>query len=225
MSEYEKKNISRPFGGINITESGDYGKISTNGSIKANVPFSVERLSVNGSVHSSDEVSVEKLSINGKTIVGALNIQEKATFNGKVKTNRVSANKEAKLVFNGKIITPEFSGGETIKINGHTEIDSISDAQNLKINGRVISESIEVKELVIDIKNSESKIGLIKADNVEIGVDLNRDYTRHKGFAEINEIQATGKVEIDHCKVNKVIAKELFAGEAVEIGEFIELLD
>ena len=124
----------------------------------------------------------------------------------------------------------------SIKVNGPTNGFSIKSVANLSIRGKTVLEEIEVSEkLTISLGKGETVIKTIKGGNVEIGI-LDEDNTflgrlfKHGDFDDskvrvglIEEIHSDGVVELDNVKVKKVVAKELYAGENTEIGEFLEI--
>lgn len=257
MSDKEEKNLSSPFGNLSITQAGAYGKISSNGRVDAQVPFSAQKIAINGRLEAQSDVNVKEgtingnatikgnltidtITINGRTDVqGRLVVEEHVQLNGGVfVTVGVLGTPKGKLSINGNIETPEVMQLDNFSLNGRAKIKKIEQVNSLHISGSAYTENIEIAKDIVFRLIGKSEIGKIKAQNVTIGQDIkdvnNRfelfgkefilDIKKHDGFAEIDEIYATGIVELDHVKVNKVYAKELYIDDETEIGEFIELV-
>lgn len=213
-----------------ITEKDSYGRIKANGPFLSEVTFDFEELKVNGSAKIEEDASGADIKINGKCTVEARLTVERLKINGTFNGTELEIFDYGKI--NGKTSAERIVGPGDLKINGKCFCDSITNIGSLKINGGGEVEHIEAKEIVINI-GSDSSFGKIKAEgHIYIGHGeehhLGQRFFRkliseHKGIAEIEEIQTRGIVELDHCKVEKVYAKELFIGEECEIGEFIEI--
>lgn len=257
MSDTTVKNLSAPFGKLSITQSGAYGKISSNGKVEATVPFSAQTIAINGRLDADADVTVASgringsanikgnltittISINGRTdIDGRLVIEEYGKLNGKTIVNAgILGVPKSKLSINGDVETPEILQIEDLSFNGRINVKKIEQVDNLYLNGNIFTESMDINNNLIIKLIDKSEIGKIKANNVTIGRNISNldskielfgkefhlNINQDNGFAIINEIYATGTVELDHVKVDKVYAKELYIDEATEVGEFIELV-
>lgn len=227
-----KENLNKK-GPLTISNPGPFGSIKGFGPVSATTHFTADSLKVYGPFGSSGDVSVIEADIKGPMeIEGSgtfdiikiygpveihdnLQINDKGTFNGPINVKSITGTTET-----------------IIRINGVLETDEVANIRTLHVVGVATAESISTDdEIVINLKREITKIQMIKSTNVEIGRETKVGghesrffgrFMKSKGFAEIDEIHATGIVELDNVKVNKVYAKEVFAGENVEIGEFIE---
>lgn len=228
----DKKNL-RKLGPLVITDSGPYGTIRGLGPVKAKVSdLTADHIKVDGPLFLNNVTAI-KLSVNGPSKFKIANF-------GTIKVNGpISAQEmviDDKGSFNGPVSIPLIKGNtETIiKINGPLIADRVENIKSLAVVGKVVSDIISVEdELIINLKLNTTEIKRIEANNVEIGrLTKNKvsffgkilsRASKDAGTAIIDEIYARGVVELDNVQVRKITAKEVFAGENVEIGEFIEL--
>lgn len=232
---------------VKIDEEGDYGSISAMGSITGVVPFTADEIKangtlriirvaeiqecrVNGSFKAEEQVTLGTATINGSTKAVSLTVGSKARFNGSTTIERsVEGSEDTSLVFNGSLTSPVIRNVGNLTVNGKSRVARFENLGSLTGNGSVEAELIEVRgKVTLEVGSSESTIGLIQAADVEVGHNLNGTRTSMfgrspPGQASIDEIRATGKVELDHVRVKKVVARELFVGEDTEVGEFVEL--
>ena len=215
-------------------------------SIKAMGPASLkstleaDKININGPGSGEGSIKVGTFKINGPfKYAGDISIKDAGKINGPCKvTGSFTGNSEVKFTINGPLEFQHMSDFNYIKVNGPTTGFSIKNVGTLGINGKVQLEEIEVSEQVtINLGKGETVIKSIKGGNIEIGIleDTNSFFGRlFKNVVSedskvrvgiIESIESNGVVELDNVKVKKVIAKELFAGENTEIGEFIELTE
>ena len=237
-----------------ISESGEFDSIISMGPLTVNAPaitattisalgpailhdsaVEAQEMKVQGPVSGSGTLTVENLKINGPMkFSGDVTISETLKINGPINLEgSITGNTEVEIKVNGPLDSENIKEAKVVKINGPVNSNSITNIGSLKINGKVEVEEIQVsEELVISLNSGESKIGKISGGRVEIGVDPKSDFFKNffkkfnkPGTAVIDEIKSDGVVELDHVKVNKVIARELYAGEETEIGEYNEIQD
>ncbi|HKZ42244.1 MAG TPA: hypothetical protein VJ044_14875 [Candidatus Hodarchaeales archaeon] len=215
-------------GSVKILESGKF-----NGPLVVDGDFTGNFVKVNGPMKIGGIIAIEEqLKVNGpssgEVLTGESNAE--ATFNGPVVFGAISS--ISKIIVHGPIQAKKISDVSTARLEGRVEVEAIEDVDSLKIS-------------LTDDKSGITRIGTISAGEIEIGRDLDdpdfhgihgfefrlfkgafkKRITRDEGYAEIAEIRAKGKVELDHVKVDRVFAKELFVGEETEVGEFIEVKD
>lgn len=243
----EKTNLTKTLGGIKITDEQDYGTIATTGGVKATVSFAVDTISVNGSLKCERDATLRSGSVNGaakvvgnlelgKTVInGGLNtaflhVTNSAIVNGSCEVQGgIQLDPEAKLNVNGKVKTSTITGGKLLRLVGLLDIQEISEVTDLDIIGVLEGRTLSASgNITFDVRKQESSLVTIRATNVEVGYDLSDQEVEvfkrdQAGHLVVEEIHATGKVELDHCTVAKVYAKELYAGDDVSIGEFIEV--
>lgn len=250
----EKKSIKK-LGPAVISESGEYDSIKSMGPMTIEAPavtanslsamgpatiedsnLEIQEMKVQGPVTGSGSLTIGSLNINGPVkFSGDVVLSDAGKINGPIELEgSISGNTEVSLKINGPFVADSVKEFDKVKINGPVEAQSLTNITNLKINGKVTSDEISVSdELIISLNSGETKIGKITGGNrVEIGQRTGDGFFKNffiklnkPGYAIIDEINSTGTVELDHVKVNKVIAKELFAGEETEIGEYIEIQD
>ncbi|MHA2366670.1 MAG: hypothetical protein ACXAC7_22145 [Candidatus Hodarchaeales archaeon] len=215
--------------------------IKVQGPFVANDDVSADVIKVNGPAVIEGVANFDKLKFNGPgTIRGRLEVNEKASVNGPLTVDEsITGTSETLVKINGPLKTTHLSDADKVTINGPVNVETIQNVKTLKIKGQTRADSIQVDEKVsIDLKINVSEIKSIKAKNVEIGQNLTSPggkgflgkvfrgaFDRSTGTAVIDEIHATGTVELDNVTVNKIIAKEVFAGDNTEIGEFIEITE
>ncbi len=237
-----------------INESGEYDTIKSMGpltvsapaitasSVKAMGPAQIsdstieaEELNVQGPVTGSGKLAIGNLKVNGPIkFAGDIELSDSGRINGPVNLDgSISGNTETDLKINGPFNSQSVREFKNVKINGPVEADFLKNIANLKINGKVSTDEISVsEELVISLNSGESVIGKISGGRIEIGVDPKQSFFKNfftklnkPGYAVIDEIVSDGTVELDHVQVKKVTARELFAGDETEIGEYIEIQD
>lgn len=210
------------------------GKMSASSDIEAKEVSIIGKAEINGDFI-ADHVNIEgKIEVNNKFIV-----HSSARVTGKVEISESLSGDSEATEFNltGKLESPSITNFNSISIIGAVETENIKQVKNLKINGEINAEDVSVSEITINL-SGESQISKLYADKVEIGRNINNigrknvsvfgfnfNFKSNSGFIEIDEIHCTGIVELDHVNVNKVYAKELYAGEETEIGEFIEIVE
>lgn len=199
--------------------------------------LNVEKISVNGPCTGEGTIMANIMKVNGPVkYSGNINVSEVGKINGPcVVSGSIIGKEKAILTINGPLEFSSITDFLTLKINGPTTGLAITNAGVVKIRGKVVLDKIQVRDnLTISLGKGETVIKSITGGDVEIGI-----LEEHSGFfgkmfkeranepriAFIEEIHSTGKVELDNVKVKKVTAKELYAGENTEIGEFIEIDD
>ena len=259
MSEETKRNLRGKFGPTTLSDSGDYGSITSNGPFTANESFTVDILKINGPASVFHDAVIENGKINGPAVFrsdvtvnnslkvngplkidGKLLIVDRVRVNGPVtSTNSIFGKENGKITVNGPLSAEKIANLEQVFIRGLLVAEQVDEVEKLKVNGRVEVSTIKAGDVRILLTGKTSIIGTIEANQVEIGTELDDEFfirsngiigkvvkrfaLNDPGYAEIDEIRSAGTVEIDHVKVNKVYAKELFVGEDTEVGEFIEL--
>jgi hypothetical protein len=195
-----------------------------------------EKISIHGPCSGEGSISVGEFKINGPfKFAGDISIEGIGKINGPCNVaGSFSGNNETLLSINGPLNFESITGFNKVKINGPTTGFSINDVELLFINGKTIVEEINVSgKATISLGRGETVIKNVIGGDIEIGVlnDNNSFFGRlFKGnenkpdvcVAIIDEIHSDGIVELDNVKVKKVVAKELYAGENTEIGEFVE---
>ena len=233
-----------------ISESGEYDSIKSMGPLTVNAPaitansisamgpaqlVEAEEMKVQGPISGSGKLAISNLNINGPVkFSGDVTLSDSCKINGPVNLEgSITGNTEVTMKINGPLTADFIKEFSNVKINGPVETDSLTDIANLKINGKVQTNEISVSEgLVISLNSGESVIGKITGGRIEIGQDTKNNFFKNffvklnkPGYAVIDEINSDGVVELDHVKVKKVVARELFAGEETEIGEYVEIQD
>ncbi len=237
-----------------ISESGEYDSIKSMGPMTINAPaitansikamgpanivnstIEAESIKIEGPVTGSGKLTIGDFKVNGPIkFTGDVVISDNCKINGPMNLEgNLSGNSEVDLKINGPLDTQGIKDFKNTKINGPVQADSLTDITTLKINGKVRTNEISVsEELVISLNSGESEIGKITGGHIEIGQDTKEGFFKNffiklnkPGTAIIDEIVSDGTVELDHVKVKKVTARELFAGDDTEIGEYIEIQD
>jgi hypothetical protein len=237
--EYGSIKSNGPF---TANESFSVDDLKVNGPTTANYDAKIENGRINGPASFNGNLIVNSfLRVNGPLdIDGNLDIFGDTKVNGPLEAdNLTSSNNEGTVSCNGPVETSSVTGLEKVLIRGVLKTNFVDSVSSLKVSGRVKTESIKVGELKILLHNKKTAIGKIEAESVEIGIEIDDDdlhinskigifdrlirraISKEPGYAEIDEIRCSGTVELDHVKVNKVYAKELFVGEETEVGEFI----
>lgn len=238
-----------------ISESGEYDSIKSMGPMTVTAPaitanslsamgpatikdstIEAQEMKIQGPVSGSGTLTIEELKINGPVkFSGDVIVSDTCKINGPVTLDgNITGNTEVEIKINGPLEADNIKDAKITKINGPVHANSITNIDSLKINGKVEVDEIQVSdELIISLNSGESHIKKISAGGrVEIGTDPKSNFFKNfflklnkPGTAVIDEITSDGVVELDHVKVNKVIARELYAGEETEIGEYIEIQD
>lgn len=237
-----------------ISDSGEYETIKAMGPLTVNAPaitvnslsamgpasfhdatIEAQAMKVQGPISGSGKLEIGDLHVNGPIkFSGEVVISEACKVNGPVNLNGpISGNTEVDLKINGPFSADSVKEFMNVKINGPVEAESLTNINVLKINGKVNSNEIQVsEELIISLNSGESTIGKVTGGRIEIGQDTKQGFFNNffsklnkPGNAVIDEIISDGTVELDHVKVKKVTARELFAGDETEIGEYIEIQD
>lgn len=237
-----------------VTESGEYDSIKSIGPLTVNAPaitassikamgpatfhesaVEVQEMTIQGPFTGSGNLTVENLHVNGPIkYKGDVTISESGKINGPITLEgSMTGNTEVELKINGPLEAEHIKEAKTVKINGQVETISLVNIGSLKINGKVEVDEIQVsEELTISLNSGESHIKKVSGGRIEIGLNTKTDFFNNffsklnkPGTAIIDEINSNGVVELDHVKVKKVIARELYAGEETEIGEYIEIQD
>ena len=237
-----------------INESGEYDTIKSMGPLSVTAPaitaksinamgpaqlidatIEAEEMKIQGPISGSGKLTIANLKVNGPIkFSGDLLLSDSCKINGPVDLEgSMTGNTEVTMKINGPLNTDFIKEFSNVKINGPVETDSLTNINNLKINGKVQTNEISVsEELIISLNSGESVIGKITGGRVEIGQDTKNSFFKNfftklkkPGYAVIDEINSDGTVELDHVKVKKVVARELFAGEETEIGEYVEIQD
>lgn len=214
--------------------------------LRANGPFSAAdsvsagEANFNGPAKIKGSASFGKVKFNGPAkIQGDLTIAEAVKVNGPlVLTGGLTATPEVDFKINGPYKGMFLTEAGYVKVNGPVNCGTVTNLRGLTVNGPVVADTVEVAEkLTIELGTGDTEIGMVKATDVEVGFNLSGNENRgilgsffrlvksEPGFGVIDEIHATGVVELDNVKVGKVVARELYAGENTEIGEFVELVD
>lgn len=241
----------KKFGPVSVSESGQYDVIKSIGPLTISAPavtanviksqgpaviqstLEVEDFSINGPATGSGKIKVVNFKVNGPLkFQGDIDISHQGKLNGPCNLDgSFSGNSEVEFKINGPCTFKTMTDFSYVKINGPTSGIRIKGINILYINGKTIVEEIQVEEkLTINLGRGESVIKTITGSNIEIG-QLNESFTSkffsrgEQGIAVIEEINSNGIVELDNVRVKKIIAKELYAGENTEIGEFVELED
>lgn len=249
----ERKSIKK-MGPAVISESGEYDSIKAMGPMSISAPaitansltamgpatiqdstIEVDEMKIQGPVTGSGSLSVAKLNINGPVkFEGNITLSEAGKVNGPISLGgSISGNTEVSFKVNGPLEAKIVQEFDKVKINGPVKSNLMTNISSLKINGKVEAEEISVsEELVISLNSGESVIEKITGGRIEIGQNMENNFfgkfflkLNKPGTATINEIHSNGTVELDHVKVNKVVARELFAGDDTEIGEYVEIQD
>lgn len=247
------KSIKK-LGPAQISESGEYDEIKAMGPLLINAPaitatsvkamgpaqiedstIETESLKVQGPINGSGKLVASEFNINGPIkFSGDIEISDVCKINGPVQLDgEITGNTEAELKINGPLELDNLKEFRAAKINGPVKAESLTNIANLKINGKVTAKEILVsEELVISLNSGETTIDKVTGGRIEIGQDTKSGFFKNfftklnkPGTAVIDEIVSDGTVELDHVKVKKVTARELFAGEETEIGEYIEIQD
>ena len=237
-----------------VSESGEYDSIKSMGPMTISAPavtarkvsamgpavindttLEVEELKIHGPFTGSGKLTVATFNVNGPIkLTGDIDISDTCKINGPLVLNgSLSGNTEVEVKINGPVEADRLQDFKRVKINGPVKTESLTNIDTLKINGKVTADEISVsEELIISLNSGETNIKKITGGRIEIGQDTKEGFFKNffikmnkPGFAVIDTIVSDGTVELDHVKVNKVTARELFAGEETEIGEYIEIQD
>lgn len=237
-----------------VSESGEYETVKAMGPLTINAPaitannikamgpanfvdstVEAENMKIQGPISGSGKLTIGDFHVNGPIkFSGEVIINEICKINGPVNLQgNFSGNSEVDVKINGPLNIQDIKDFKNVKINGPVQADSLTNITTLKINGKVQAEEISVSEgLVISLNSGESVIGKITGGRIEIGQDTKEGFFKNffiklnkPGTAVIDEIISDGTVELDHVNVKKVTARELFAGDDTEIGEYIEIQD
>ena len=249
----DKKSFKK-MGPAVITESGEYDSIKSMGPMSISAPaitanslsamgpatiqsstVEVDEMKIQGPLTGSGSLKIANLKINGPVkFTGDIMLSDSGKINGPINLEgSLTGNSEVDLKINGPLGVDSVKDFNGVKVNGPVEADSLTNITTLKINGKVTTEEISVSEdLIISLNSGESVIGKITGNRIEIGQNTENSFfgkfflkINNPGFATIDEIHSDGTVELDHVKVKKVVARELFAGDETEIGEYIEIQD
>ena len=230
-------------GPFTAQESFTVESLKVNGPVMVSHDAVIENGKVNGPATFRNNVTIkDTLKINGPlTIDGEFLILDRVKVNGPLKCeNNISGKDTGKITVNGPLSSEKVSNLEQVYVRGPLKANQVDQVEKLKVSGRLEVPTIKANDIRILLSGNTSIIGSIEADQVEIGTELDDEFfvrsksliigklikkftQKEPGYAEIDEIRTTGIVEIDHVKVKKVYAKELFVGEETEVGEFIEL--
>jgi cytoskeletal protein CcmA (bactofilin family) len=237
-----------------ISESGEYDSIKSMGPLTINAPaVTAESVNAMGPASINSTLDVQEMKINGpltgsgKGTFGNLNVNGPVKFEGEFVFNEsgkingpiqldgnLTGNSEAVLKINGPLESISVTDFKKVKINGPIKTTKLTHIATLKINGKVETDEIEVsEELIISLKSGESIIKKVTGGRIEIGQKTeSSNFFKNffskmgkPGTAVIDEIYSNGTVELDNVSVKKVVARELFAGENTEIGEYVEIQD
>ena len=237
-----------------VSESGEYDSIKSMGPMTISAPavtarsvsamgpavisesnLEVEQMKIHGPFTGSGKLTVGTFNVNGPIkLTGDIDVSDTCKINGPLVLNgSLSGNTEVEVKINGPVEADRLKDFKRVKINGPVKTESLTNIDTLKINGKVTADEISVsEELIISLNSGETNIKKITGGRVEIGQDPKEGFFKNffikmnkPGSAVIDEIISDDTVELDHVKVNKVTARELFAGEETEIGEYIEIQD
>ena len=237
-----------------ISDSGEYDTIKAMGPLTVNAPaitvnsisamgpasfqdvtVEAQNMKIQGPISGSGKLEVGELHVNGPIkFSGDLILSEVGKINGPLNLKgSITGNSEVDFKVNGPLNADQLNEFKNVKINGPVEAESLTNINVLKINGKVNAREIQVsEELIISLNSGESTIGKVTGGHIEIGQDTKEGFFKNffsklnkPGNAVIDEIISDGTVELDHVKVKKVTARELFAGDETEIGEYIEIQD
>jgi cytoskeletal protein CcmA (bactofilin family) len=207
-------------------------------SVKAMGPAHIEStievndLNINGPVTGSGKIIGSHVRINGPIkFSGDIEIDTTGKINGPTNIDGQFIGKEdVDFKINGPLNIQSMHDFGKVKINGPTSALKLTNFRQLEINGKTVADEIQVTEsLTISLGRGETVIKKITGGDIEIGQLHDNFFNKifsgkgSPGVGIIDEIESNGKVELDNVKVKKVIARELYAGENTEIGEYVEI--